>query len=113
MSSVSRAARKRQHVAPIFAALGDETRLALLAKLSRGEDASILVLTEGTGLTRQAVSKHLRVLEEAGLVRCRPRGRESRFTLVPQPMERASAYLATMSQQWGAALLRLKAFAEH
>jgi len=58
-----------QAKAPVFAALGDETRLSLVVKLGRGQPCSIAQLTEGTGLTRQAVTKHLRVLEGVGLVR--------------------------------------------
>ena len=72
--------------APVFAALGDETRLALVARLNDGRSHSIAQLTVGTRLTRQAVTKHLRVLEHAGVVRCARSGRESRFELDPQPI---------------------------
>ena len=75
----------RDH-APVFAALGDETRLALVARLSDGEPRSISQLTEGSKLSRQAITKHLRVLEEVGMVRSCRTGRESRFAFDPQPL---------------------------
>lgn len=103
---------RHQRIAPIFAALGDETRLLLLARLSSGNDASIQSLTEGTDLTRQAISKHLRMLQRAGLVRCKQAGRESRYSLQPQPLAAAQTYLRAISAHWDDALLRLKAFAE-
>jgi DNA-binding transcriptional ArsR family regulator len=98
--------------ASIFAALGDETRLAMLAKLANGEPQSISRLTEGIDLTRQAVTKHLRVLEEAGMVRSTRVGRESHFSLRPKPLDDVRDYLDTVSRQWDDALARLKAFAE-
>lgn len=98
--------------APVFAALGDETRLALVARLSDGRPHSISQLTTGTRLTRQAVTKHLRVLEKAGVVRCARRGRESRFEFNPQPIEQLKQYLDRVSEQWDEALGRLKAFVE-
>jgi DNA-binding transcriptional ArsR family regulator len=97
----------------VFAALGDETRLSVLARLAKGEPQSIARLTGGTRLTRQAVTKHLRVLEGAGVVRSLRVGRESRFTLEPKPIGDARAYLDLVSQQWDAALARLKAFVEN
>ena len=98
--------------APVFAALGDETRLALVARLANGRAQSISQLTEGTRLTRQAVTKHLRVLEHAGVVRCARLGRESRFELDPQPITELREYLDVVSRQWDDALSRLKAFVE-
>jgi DNA-binding transcriptional ArsR family regulator len=98
--------------ASVFAALGDETRLALLAKLTNGEPQSISRLTSGTKLTRQAVTKHLRVLEELGVVFSVKAGRESRFALDPRPIVSAQAYLEHVSQQWDDALARLKAVVE-
>ena len=80
--------------AAVFAALGDETRLSVLAKLSNGGPQSIARLTAGTRLTRQAVTKHLRVLEEAGVVRSVRVGRESLFELEPRPIDDARDYLA-------------------
>jgi DNA-binding transcriptional ArsR family regulator len=98
--------------ASVFAALGDETRLAVLAKLCRGEPQSIARLTAGTRLTRQAVTKHLRVLETAGVVRSMRVGRESLFEIEPQPLEEARTYLDEVSRQWDDALARLKAHVE-
>jgi DNA-binding transcriptional ArsR family regulator len=98
--------------ASVFAALGDETRLSVLAKLSRGEPQSIARLTVGTKLTRQAVTKHLRVLEGAGVVRSVRVGRESLFELEPQPIEEVRQYLDEVSRQWDDALVRLKSHLE-
>jgi DNA-binding transcriptional ArsR family regulator len=98
--------------AAVFAALGDETRLSVLARLSQGEPQSIARLTLGTALSRQAVTKHLRVLEGAGVVRSTRLGRESRFALEPQPLADARDYLDRVSQQWDDALARLKSFIE-
>lgn len=99
-------------LAPIFAALGDRTRLSLLGRLGVGQAQSITMLSAGTRLTRQAVTKHLRVLERAGLVRALKQGRESRFTLEPQRIEEARSYLDQVARQWDDALARLKAFVE-
>src|SRR5258705_4597193 len=98
--------------ASVFAALGDETRLGLVAKLTRGEPQSIARLTSGTRLTRQAVTKHLRVLEGAGVVRSARVGRESRFVLDPRPLDDVRTYLDHVSRQWDNALARLKALVE-
>lgn len=104
--------RKRRCHAPVFAALGDETRLALVRKLSRGERHSISELTEGSRLTRQAITKHLRVLQDAGIVHGVRAGRESLFEFDPEPMEEIREYLDAVSGQWDRALARLKAFVE-
>ena len=98
--------------ASVFAALGDETRLSVLAKLSAGEPQSISRLTVGTRLSRQAVTKHLRVLESAGVVRSVRSGRESLFELAPKPLEDVREYLDQVSRQWDEALARLKAHVE-
>lgn len=105
------AANRRTH-APVFAALGDATRLLLVAKLSGGQPCSISQLTSGSGLTRQAITKHLRVLESVGIVHSVRAGRESRFEFNPQPIEEIKEYLALISVQWDEALSRLKAFVE-
>jgi DNA-binding transcriptional ArsR family regulator len=104
-------AGKRAH-APVFAALGDETRLSLVARLSRGQPYSISQLTEGSRLTRQAITKHLRVLESAGIVHGVRAGRESLFTFVPKPIEEVREYLDLVSEQWERTLARLKSFVE-
>jgi DNA-binding transcriptional ArsR family regulator len=113
----SRPARRRSY-APVFAALGDRTRLALVAKLSQGELYSIAQLTrdsrlaQNSQLTRQAITKHLRVLEQAGMVRATRHGRESLFAFNPGPLEEAKSYLESVSEQWDRALARLKIFVE-
>ena len=98
--------------AAVFRALGDETRLSLLAKLSSGKQYSIAELTEGTKLTRQAVTKHLRVLERVRMVHGTREGRESLFAFDPQPVIEMKEYLENVSKQWGVALARLKKFVE-
>jgi len=98
--------------ASVFAALGDETRLSVLTKLCNGVPQSISRLTEGTNLSRQAVTKHLRVLANAGVVRSVRVGRESLFELEPQPIEEVREYLDEISKQWDDALARLKAHVE-
>jgi len=104
--------RRRLNHALVFAALGDETRLALVRKLAGGEARSISQLTQGSNLTRQAITKHLRVLKTAGVVRGVREGRESLFELDPRPIEGLKEYLESVSQQWDEALGRLKAFVE-
>ncbi len=105
-------AAKRQDHAPVFAALGDRTRLSLVAKLTGGQSRSISQLTEGSRLTRQAITKHLRVLESAGIVRCVHSGRESLFEFDPEPIKEIKEYLNLVSEQWDQALSRLKSFVE-
>jgi DNA-binding transcriptional ArsR family regulator len=96
----------------IFAALGDETRLLVLTRLCDGQPQSISRLTAGTNLSRQAVTKHLHVLENAGVVRHVRSGRESLFALELQPIEQVRDYLDQVSRQWDDALARLKAHVE-
>ena len=103
---------KRPAHAPVFAALGDETRLSLVAKLCRGQPRSISQLTEGSKLTRQAITKHLRVLQSAGVVHSIRSGRESLFEFDPEPMQEIKKYLDLVSEQWDQALSRLKSFVE-
>jgi DNA-binding transcriptional ArsR family regulator len=98
--------------APIFAALGDETRLRLVSRLCEGGPASIARLTEGAAVTRQAITKHLRVMEEAGLVRASRHGRESVWELETDRLEDARRYLDVISSQWDAAIGRLKKLVE-
>jgi len=98
--------------APVFAALGDETRLKLLAKLSGGSRLSIKHLAADSALTRQAITKHLGVLEVAGLVRGVRHGRENLFELNPQTIDQARRALDEISRQWDDALARLKTFVE-
>jgi DNA-binding transcriptional ArsR family regulator len=98
--------------APLFAALGDPTRLSLLSRLSRGQACSISQLTHGSHLTRQAITKHLRVLEHAKIVRCVRSGRERLYELDPQPVHDLRDYLDRISTEWDKALSRLKSFVE-
>jgi DNA-binding transcriptional ArsR family regulator len=110
--SHSRVAATHGTHALVFAALGDATRLSLLAKLCQGEPRSISQLTEHSRLTRQAITKHLRVLEGAGVVHSVRSGRQSLFEFDPQPMEEIRKYLDFVSEQWDQALSRLKSFIE-
>src|SRR2546426_9282835 len=114
MSAASRESgvRDLRRNAPIFAALGDATRLKLLTKLSRGPRVSIARLTHGSALTRQAITKHLQVLQDAGLVRGVRRGRENLFELEPEPLDEARRALDGISRQWDEVLARLKTCVE-
>lgn len=94
-------------MAAIFAALGDDTRLVIVSRLQDGSDPSISTLTEGLLLTRQGVSRHLRVLEKARLVRRRRVGRETRYQLDVEALRRARDYLAHASTQWDHTIERL------
>jgi DNA-binding transcriptional ArsR family regulator len=98
--------------AAIFAALGDQTRLLLVSRLCDGRPMSIARLTSGTDITRQAVTKHLRVLQDAGLVRSRRHGRESVWRLEQRRLADARHYLENISKQWDEALGRLRKFVE-
>jgi DNA-binding transcriptional ArsR family regulator len=106
------AALKVDEVVPVFAALGDETRLRLLGRLSAGGPLSITRLSEGTGVTRQAITRHLYALGDAGLVRNARRGRERVWELDLKRLEKVKRYLDQVSAQWDAAADRLKAFVE-
>ena len=98
--------------AQVFAALGDRTRLSLLNKLGDGQARSIAKLSTDTRLTRQAITKHLHVLQDAGLVASIRVGRESRFACRRETIDEARAYLDRVSAQWDDALARLQAFVE-
>jgi len=107
------AARRRTHAhALVFAALGNPTRLRLVAKLCSGQPRSISQLTRGSRLSRQAITKHLRVLENARIVHSIHAGRESLFEFNLEPIAELSEYLGIVSEQWDQALSRLKAFVE-
>lgn len=103
---------RRLAYASFFAALGDETRLSLIAKLCGGQPRSISQLREGSKLTRQAITKHLRVLERAEILHSVRTGRESRFEFNPQAIEGIKEYLDFVSEEWDRALSRLKSFVE-
>ncbi len=101
-----------QRVAPVFAALGDPTRLRLVAALCAGSALSITQLAAGTTISRQAVTRHLEVLADAGLVHDVRHGRERLWELEPSRIGEARRALDAIAAQWDAALLRLKHFVE-
>jgi DNA-binding transcriptional ArsR family regulator len=98
--------------APVFAALGDEMRLRLVARLGSDGPLSIARLTAGTELTRQGITKHLEVLADAGLARSVRHGRERLWHLDRRPLDEAQHYIATLSRQWDDALENLKRLQE-
>jgi DNA-binding transcriptional ArsR family regulator len=98
---------------PVFAALGDETRLGLVLRLRTDGPLSIARLTDGVPVTRQAVTKHLHVLADAGLARHARLGRETVWELTPAPFDRARVCLDRLSAEWDDALERLKLFVEN
>ncbi|MFO0726386.1 MAG: winged helix-turn-helix domain-containing protein [Myxococcota bacterium] len=106
------AAQRFTASAPVFFALGDETRLRLVAKLCADGPSSIAELAEGQAITRQAIRKHLVVLAKAGLVRDVEQGRERIFELEAKKLELAKRSLDEISSAWDEALGRLQAFVE-
>ena len=100
------------HSAPLFAALGDAIRLRLVYRLCAEGSASISKLTTGTGVTRQAITKHLRVMQNSGLVRSTRCGRERLWQLEQRRLHDARRYLDLISKQWDDALARLRHFVE-
>lgn len=101
-----------QNTASVFAALGDATRLRLIVALCAGGALSISQLTAGTAISRQAVTKHLAVLADAGLVHDVRRGRERLWGFEPQRLAEARHSLDAIAAQWDQALKRLKTFVE-
>jgi len=112
--SRSRAAATRgsQSPASIFAALGDSTRLQLLARLSREGPQSITALAGDQAISRQAITKHLEVLEAAGLTGSQREGRERIFELRPERLSAAHRYLDRIGRHWDGALARLRVHVE-
>lgn len=104
----SRAARS----APIFAALGDATRLELIARLCSKGPASIANLASGSDISRQAITKHLHVLSRAGLIRSEREGRERVYEFDSRQLKQAMEHLEMISREWDSALNRLKRFVE-
>lgn len=98
--------------APVFAALGDETRLRLVSRLSGGEPISISGLTRGERVSRQAITKHLRVLESAGVIEGSRRGREQLWSLHAERLDDARAWLDEVSASWDRKLERLRLLVE-
>jgi DNA-binding transcriptional ArsR family regulator len=112
---MSRATKQRAALgvrAAVFAALGAEPRLGLIEKLSTGAPQSISRLAGGSTLTRQAITKHLRILEDVGVVQSVRVGRESLFEFRSEPLKELKSYLERVSEQWDEALTRLKTFVE-
>jgi DNA-binding transcriptional ArsR family regulator len=108
----SSAARTLRDTAPVFAALGDETRLRLVARLCDEGPQSIAKLTEGSDVTRQAIAKHLRVLEDAGVVSGSREGRESVWQIEPRRLDAARRSLDLISARWDSAIERLRVMVE-
>jgi DNA-binding transcriptional ArsR family regulator len=100
--------RAERAVADVFFALGDGTRLSVVRKLSSGGALSATALAGGADVTRQAIAKHLRVLEGAGLVTHEKRGREVLYSLEPRRLAEARTYLEGVSERWDRAIERLR-----
>jgi DNA-binding transcriptional ArsR family regulator len=101
-----------EHLAPVFAALGDRTRLGLLSQLSAAEARNISQLAEGSHLTRQGLTRHLQVLEDAGIVTSSHTGRERYFRLEPAPLREMRDYLERVARHWDDTLERLRNWVE-
>jgi len=101
-----------QQLAPIFSSLGDPTRLQIVSRLLAGEALSISRLAEGNEISRQAISKHLAVLKNSGVVQSQRQGRENLFLLKSESISAAQDYLNQVSTQWDDALKRLQVFLE-
>jgi DNA-binding transcriptional ArsR family regulator len=112
MSLPSSAPTDLDAAAPVFAALGDATRLSLLDRLSTNGPLSITRLTVGSHMTRQAITKHLHVLADAGLVRDVRQGREHHWELEPARLAEVRRSLDQIARQWDEVLSRLKRFVE-
>jgi DNA-binding transcriptional ArsR family regulator len=104
--------RRAAAAAPVFAALGDATRLQIVARLCEGGPLSIARLTEGAQVSRQAITKHLHALSEAGLVRSRRAGRERIWQLQTRRLAEVRRYLDRISRQWDQAIGRLRSLVE-
>jgi DNA-binding transcriptional ArsR family regulator len=110
--AASGAARRVAEAAPVFAALGDETRLQLVARLCQEGPLSIARLSEGAATTRQAITKHLDTLESSGLLQASRQGRERVYQFTPARLHAARRYLEQVSSQWDEAIQRLRAHVE-
>jgi DNA-binding transcriptional ArsR family regulator len=90
----------RDHLEPVFAALADPTRRAVVAALAQGGAASATQLAGRFPVTRQAIAKHLQVLSDAGLVASTRAGREVQWSVTPRPLADAAAWMAEVGGQW-------------
>jgi DNA-binding transcriptional ArsR family regulator len=104
--------KRAAEAAPVFAALGDETRLHLLSRLCQEGPLSIARLSEGASITRQAITKHLDTLEDSGLLEAKRKGRERVYQFTPARLQAAKRYLEQVSAQWDGAIDRLRTFVE-
>jgi DNA-binding transcriptional ArsR family regulator len=105
-------ANELTRAAPVFAALGDATRLALVTRLCSGGPQSIARLAEGSKVSRQAITKHLHTLADAGLAKSSKQGREQIWSIEPARFDEAQRYLDRISTAWDSAIERLRAFVE-
>jgi DNA-binding transcriptional ArsR family regulator len=112
MTKARSSAVRLRDAAPVFAALGDQTRLELVARLCSNGPQSIVRLSEGANITRQAITKHLHVLAEAGLIRSTRAGREQVWEILPRRVAEARHFLVLISAQWDDAIERLRKFVE-
>src|SRR5439155_22921068 len=101
-----------EHPQPIFAALADPMRRSLLVNLAENSPKTATQLAEDYPITRQAILKHLNILEDAGLVAVHQKGREKRYTLTPEPLDDLEKWLKDISAKWDERLLRLKTLLE-
>ncbi len=99
-------------MSPLFSALGDRNRLRIVARLCDSGPSSTSQVTQAVSVTRQAATKHLELLETAGLVVSSRRGRERIWTLRTEPLIDAGDYLAQLSRRWDTAIDRLRAYVE-
>ena len=104
--------RAERAIAEVFFALGDETRLSMVRKLSRGGALSATALSGDAHVTRQAIVKHLQVLEGAGLVSHEKRGREVLYAIEAKRFAQAQNFLDAVSQSWDRAIERLRTMVE-
>ena len=98
--------------APIFAALADPMRRSLLVTLAEYSPKTATQLAEDFPITRQGILKHLRVLEQAGLVSVHQVGRDKRYTLTPEPLDELERWIKELEAKWDGRLLRLKTLIE-
>ena len=98
--------------APVFAALGEPARLRIVDRLCHDGPQSIAALTHGSRISRQAITKHLDALADAGLVRGERAGRERVFRLDTARLAHARRCLEQISSDWDRALGRLRALVE-
>ncbi len=99
-------------LARLFSALGDPTRLSLVMSLSTKESLSISALSQGSNLSRQAITKHLRILEAKSIITSTKSGRETHFSLKTERIDELSLFLSSVSKKWDNALQRLRTHVE-